>query len=120
MRKEINLKKISKLNFSRDAELAPWEHVIMVEDVDDKVLVFEYIINELLDKHAPKRTFKVTHSHAEWFNNEILEFRKMRDKSKYEFNASDGLDVTARERFRKYRNIVNKLIRKSKKKLSLT
>ena len=45
-----------------DMAIAPWGNIEAVDDddIDNKVTIFENIHREIIDKHAPFRTFRVT------------------------------------------------------------
>ena len=102
--------------FLQDMELAPWGNILAVEDsdIDNKVTIFENIHREIIDKHAPFRTFRVTRPATPWFNDNIRELMDERDKYKSKFNL-DKNKVTE-EIFKTLRNNVTHAIRLAKVK----
>ena len=69
-----------------DMEIAPWGNIEAVDDVDNKVTIFENIHREIIDKHAPFRTFRVTRPASPWLTEEIKELMDDRNKYKNKFN----------------------------------
>ena len=57
-----DFRNFNKDAFLHDMSLAPWGNIEAVDDddVDNKVTIFENIHREIIDKHAPYRTFRVT------------------------------------------------------------
>ncbi|CAH3034725.1 unnamed protein product [Porites lobata] len=41
-----------------DVSLAPWSIVDVFDDVEDKIYAFDSLFTEILDRHAPVKTFK--------------------------------------------------------------
>ena len=54
--------------FRTDMENAPWGNINAVDDddIDNQVTIFENIHKEIIDKHAPMRTFRVTRPATPW------------------------------------------------------
>ena len=128
-----DFKNFSQEAFMRDINLAPFEHVYAVEDdeLDKKATIFENIFNDVLDKHAPFKTFTVQHPKTPWLTTEIKKLMNERDKQKNMFNSlkkklSKLHSGTAEycslkrqlnqadENFKTLRNSVNREIRDSK------
>ena len=63
--------------FKFDMSMAPWGNIEAVDDddVDNKVTIFENIHKEIIDKHAPLRTFRVTRPATPWLTEEIKDLR---------------------------------------------
>lgn len=70
----------------RDASNIDWSPVADTSDIDQKVNLFNNIILELYDRHAPVRLVKVKREPAPWITSEIQDAmaRKDRAKRKYE------------------------------------
>ena len=65
--------------FQRAAEVAHWENIFAVEDVNDKVVILENTINDLLDVFAPYKTFKITKPNSTpWLTDEIKQVMNKR------------------------------------------
>ena len=104
----------SEQEYMRDSDVAPWENVYMVEDINDKVLIFENIINDLFNKHAPMKMFRVTHPPAPWLTDDIKNVMDNRDRYKIKYNISDKNDKIALDRYKSLKNTVTSMVRKSK------
>ena len=74
--------------FKADMAAAPWGNIYAVDDddVDNKVTIFENIHREIIDKHAPMRTFRVTRPATPWLTDEIKKIMDERDRYKNKFN----------------------------------
>ena len=53
-----SFKLYSPVDFNSDVSLAPWSIVDVFDDVEDKLYAFDLLFNEILDRHAPVKTFK--------------------------------------------------------------
>ena len=100
--------------FVRDMERAPWGNILVVDDddIDNKVTIFENIHREIIDKHAPFRTFRVTRPATPWFSDEIKKLMDDRDKYKNKFNLDKKAETE--EIYKILRNIVCQKIRREK------
>ena len=102
--------------FKAAAELANFENVYNVVNLDDKVTIVENTINELLDNFAPYKTFTVTKKNSTpWLTDEIREVMNLRDMYKYNFNKTGNKDFE--KKFKVLRNKVTGMMRQSQKKL---
>ena len=108
-------------NFDRDGfnnamELEPFENILCVDSVDDKVSILESSINNVLDNFAPYKSFVVTNKSATpWITDEILEKMNERDGCKEEFNKTGDTDYW--EAYKYLRNKVTSMMRASQKKV---
>ena len=108
-------------NFDREAfhnavELEPWENILCVDEVDDKVLILENLINGVLDKFAPYKRFVVSNKSATpWITDTILEKMNERDGCKDKFNKTGENDYW--EAYKFLRNKVTAMMRASQKKV---
>jgi len=86
-------KHIDKDALLNDARGAPWGDVGLAVTVDDKVEAFTNIMHNLLDKHAPLISRRVTRGPAPWITDDIRILQKQRDaaysKSKRTKNPDD-------------------------------
>jgi len=53
-----SFKHYSPVDFNNDVSLAPWSIVDVFDDVEDKLYAFDLLFTEILDRHAPVKTFK--------------------------------------------------------------
>jgi exonuclease III len=104
-------------SFLRDMEIAPWGNILAVDDndIDNKVTIFENIHREIIDKHAPYRTFRVTRPASPWLNDEIKNLMDNRDKYKNKFNKDKKSETEDIYKF--LRNKVSYAIRTAKIKM---
>ena len=101
-------------SFVRDMEMAPWGNILAVadDDIDNKVTIFENIHREIIDKHAPFRTFRVTRPASPWLNEDIKNLMDNRDKYKNKFNSDKNPETE--EIYKSLRNAVSHSIRREK------
>ena len=103
--------------FIKDMERAPWGNILAVDDndIDNKVTIFENIHREIIDRHAPFRTFRVTRPASPWLNEDIKKIMDNRDKYKNKFNLDKKPETE--EMFKILRNNVSHEIRRAKTKI---
>ena len=109
-----DFRKFDKNAYMRDMELAPWGNIEAVDDddIDNKVTIFENIHRDIINKHAPFRTFRVTRPAAPWLTDEVKELMDDRDKYKNKFNIDKKPETELL--FKDLRNKVTHAIRQSK------
>ena len=100
--------------FIKDMERAPWGNILAVDDndIDNKVTIYENIHIEIIDKHAPFRTFRVTRPATPWFTEDIKKLMDDRDKYKNKFNKDKKQETE--EIYKTLRNNVTQAIRLAK------
>ena len=120
------IKNINISEFNADAACADWNNVLTCGTLDGKVSLFNRIIINLLDKHAPVKTLKITKPSAPWLNDEIKLHFKRRDKlllklHKLQKNTlSDAMSIQqAKDSYVSAKNFCNRLIRNAKKPSSI-
>ena len=111
-----DFRNFDKDKYLHDMSIAPWGNIEAVDedDVDNKVTIFENIHKEIINKHAPFRTFRVTRPAAPWLTNEIKELMDDRDRYKNKFNIDKqpGTEIL----YKDLRNRVSHAIRQAKLK----
>ena len=111
-----DFRKFDVPTFQRAAEVANWENVFSVNDVNDKVAILERTINDLLDTFAPYRTFKITKANSTpWITDEIKQVMNKRDMFKHNFNLTGN--QTFHKHYKELRNKVTGMLRQSQKKM---
>ena len=66
-----------------DADMEPFKKLMSDSDINEDCTAWYLAIKRLLDHHAPLKTIKVKSKRLpEWFNEAILETRKLRDRNK--------------------------------------
>ena len=109
-----DFRKFDKNAYMRDMEFAPWGNIEAVDDddIDNKVTIFENIHRDIINKHAPFRTFRVTRPAAPWLTDAVKELMDDRDRYKNKFNIDKKPETELL--FKDLRNKVTHAIRQSK------
>ena len=111
-----DFKNFDEHGFQRAAETAMWENVFSVQNVNDKVTVFENVFTELLDTFAPYKTFTIRKPNSTpWLTSEISEVMRDRDSHKAHFNET-GNNIYY-EKYKFLRNKVTSMMRQSQKNM---
>ena len=111
-----DFKNINWAGFHNAVELAPWENILSVENVNNKVSVFETYMNDILDQYAPYKTFTVKkRNHTPWICANIRKMMDIRDSLKTEFNVTGDLSKFAA--FKYQRNKVTTARRRAQKEM---
>ena len=93
--------------FKHDIDMAPWGNleVFDINDLDNKVTVFENIYRDIIDKHCPKVEIRVTHpSSSAWLTPEIKELQNDRDRYYSRFKKM-------KKKIRKHRRNMTTIVR---------
>lgn len=97
------------------AEIAHWENIFYVDDLDEKVTILENTINDILDKFAPYRSFKIKHSNSTpWITDDIKTKMNERDILKLAFNETGNKNYL--DEYKILKNKVTSMVRTSLKK----
>ncbi|KAG7302626.1 hypothetical protein JYU34_012573 [Plutella xylostella] len=101
-------------NLRSDARAAAWDEVFNADTVDEKVSVFNSLIIQLYDVHAPVRSVRMKHFPAPWLTDEIkiIINRKVAAKSKFKSRPTD----LNREKYTALRNHCNKVCRDAQRR----
>ena len=96
-----SFKHYSPVDFNSDVSLAPWSIVDVFDDVEDKLYAFDVLFNEILDRHAPVKTFKARGKPNPCVTDNIRGLMKTRDNwHKKAKKTNDPLSWTAYRYFR--------------------
>ena len=111
-----DFKNVNWAEFHAAVENAPWENILVVNDINDMVTILENYINEILDKYAPFKTFVVKKPNfTPWINKDIRKIMNQRDSVKYDFNVTGNLET--HELYKELRNKVTTLRRQAQTKM---
>ena len=111
-----NFRNFDEAGFISAAENAMWENSFFVDDVNDKVTIFENVFTDLLDTFAPYRTFTIRKPYSTpWLTSEISEVMRERDANKAHFNQTNNLSFHHKYKF--LRNKVTSMMRQSQKNM---
>lgn len=74
-----------------DAHLIDWTEIVNESSVHRKVELFNSVITQLYDKHAPLRPVKIKHLPAPWLTNDLKIYldKKHRARAKYKANNTE-------------------------------
>ena len=101
------------VNLNSDISLAPWSIVDVLDDVKDKLYAFDRLFTEILDCHAPIKTFKARGKPNPCVTDNICGLMKTRDDwCKKAKKTNDLLSWTA---YRYFRQEVKREIRIAEK-----
>ncbi|KAL0851590.1 hypothetical protein ABMA28_007372 [Loxostege sticticalis] len=98
----------------QDAATTDWSVIEHSENVDDKVALFNSLLLNLYDKHAPIRPVKIKHVPAPWLTDELKSLRNKKHSAKTKFKM-DPSDKN-REKYKLIRNRCNTLCRDAQRR----
>ncbi|CAG4937325.1 unnamed protein product [Colias eurytheme] len=109
-------------NFSRmdlerlcsDAKKIDWNVINQCDNVNDKVEIFNSLITQLYDVHAPVKPIKLKHLPAPWLTENIKSLLNRKNQAKGKFKSSGSDD--AREKYIRLRNRCNTLCRDAQRR----
>ena len=110
----LSLRKRNWDELRHTLQSVPWQIMSVYDDIDDKWSYFYALLQECLDKFLPlkKVTSQKSKRPTPWFNNEILQQIKLKNKAKRIFERSrlegDGII------YKKYKNELKTSIRNAK------
>ena len=102
-----SFKNFDKTSYVNDLLDADWSNFFLSKKVDKAVDIFNQILLEIADKHAPVREHRIKGQNAPWITDDFLSAIRERDfllKKATKFNRTEDWND-----FRKKRNNVNKL-----------
>lgn len=111
-----DFKNVDWANFKNSVEFAPWENILAVGDLNDKISVLENYMRDILDQYAPYKTFTVKKpNHSPWIDDSIRKMMDVRDTLKNEANATK--DSAKFDAFKNERNRVTSARRRAQKQM---
>ena len=96
-------------NFMSDLKLIDWDAVLNADTIDDKVNIFNSILIDLFDKHAPLRPIKLKHLPAPWLTTDIRTAMAKRNRAKSKYKLSPTAENLSK--YKHLRNKCNRLCR---------
>jgi hypothetical protein len=107
-----DINKIDLMSFISDAYSLPWNCIYNLDNVDDMIDNFNYLILSLYDKHAPPTTRRVRKRPSPWITPEIKVIMAQRDAAgRRARRTGDPSDLS---HYRRLRNKVKQEIRNAK------
>lgn len=117
VKKTVTYRNYKQLNIDSlldDANMMPWENIFSLSNINEKVSLFNSLLIELFDKHAPLKTVKLKEYDEPWMTKELKKERKKRDKLWKKFKISGSPEVF--ENYRQFRNKLKQKMRNAKVK----
>jgi len=108
-----SMKNFNQSDFNADLEIAPWSILEMFDDPSDKTEIYNLLLSDILDLHAPLKKVKTRKHNAPWITRDLRKKMIYRDRLHRKF-LQTRLN-TDYERYRKFRNQVTKWQRSAKK-----
>lgn len=114
---KLTFRNFKHCNFDQlkiDAIAMPWSEIDCLPTLDDKVMRFNQLVNNVFDAHAPFKTVRITRPQAPWMTPQIQSMRRLRDAS-FSYYKRLGTEENF-SRYKFFRNKLKQLIRNSKLK----
>ncbi|CAB4021257.1 Hypothetical predicted protein, partial [Paramuricea clavata] len=108
-----NFKNFSESKFIKDLKSAHWPIINEFDDVNDACDTWTSVFSEVIEKHAPVRSFRVRNKPSPWLNSELKYLMINRDKLKKKAISSNNSESLSA--YKQQRNFVNNKIKKAKK-----
>lgn len=107
-----NFKNLNKHDFDQDLQNIPWENVLYLNNIDDKIKLINTYILELFDKHAPYITSRISKPYAPWLTHNLKQMMKQRDKALSKYKQTKSVDD--HNYYKQIRNLVTSAVIKEK------
>ena len=75
-----SFKNFSKVSFQEDLSILPWSIIDVFDGLDDKIDIFNSLLLDILDVHAPLKTVRVKKKPAPWITKHIRDKMDHRKK----------------------------------------
>ena len=109
-----NYKQLDENVFLDDLSKVPWNIKETVSDVNDALDLWYNLLNDVVDKHLPKKSKRVRAASNPWLNNDIKNHMSIKDYlHRKALRSNDGRDWGE---FKLYRNKVTSMVQKAKEK----
>lgn len=117
-----DIKNINLNRFELDACNTDWNQILTLNNLNDKVEVFNNLIIKLFDMHAPIQRIKISKNRCPWITANIRLMMRIRDKALSEYRGSlKNINVAQQQTevkwnyYKNCRNYVTAAIRREKK-----
>lgn len=108
-----DFKNFNNDRFANDLHNLPWHTIIEASDIDNKVAIFNDMIINLFNVHAPLRVVRVTKGKAPWLTDTLKLIMKRRDNALIKFKSTKSKNDW--EFYKQLRNYTLAAIRAEKK-----
>lgn len=109
-----NLAAVNWEKLCSDAGELDWDLLLNASDINEKVMVFNTLLNELYDTHAPKKPVRMKRPAAPWLTDEIKKLMSRRDYLYRKYRKTKN-DENLKS-FKKARNRCNQAVRNAKRR----
>ena len=100
-------------SFVKDVKCLPFSVVYGISDPDEKLSIFNDLLLDVINKHAPIRRIKVTRPPAPWMNDPaIKKLQNSRDMSRSEAHQSQNPSIW--DKFKETKRAIKKAVRRAK------
>lgn len=99
-------------DFMLDLNNLPWQNILNINDIDEKVHFLTQNIIELFDNHAPIRTVRINKPHAPWLTDVVKTIMKQRDRAYNKYEISRTQENW--ENYKELRNFATAAIKREK------
>ena len=99
-----SMRNFNQSDFNADLEIAPWSILEMFDDPSDKTEIYNLLLSDILDLHAPLKKVKTRKHNAPWITRDLRKQMIYRDRLHRKFLRT-RLN-TDYKRYRQFRNQV--------------
>lgn len=99
-------------DFNEDLCAIPWDNILYINDIDDKLNLLNNYILTLFDKHAPLKTSRISKPYAPWITTSIKDMMKTRNKALQKYKRTK--DPNDHNFYKELRNLVISALRREK------
>ncbi|CAG9134498.1 unnamed protein product [Plutella xylostella] len=97
-----------------DAKAIDWAQLNDIDDIDERVTMFNSLLTNLFNKHAPLRPVRVKQLPAPWLTDKIKGFMTKRDHAKYRYKKQPTEENL--KAYKELRNRCNRVCRDAKRR----
>ena len=106
-----NESQFREVAYVEDVSSLPLSIIYGIEDPNEKLEIFNNLLTQCIDRHAPLTRVKLTRPPAPWLNkNELKQLQSVRNELRHEVHSTNTPDV-----WQKFRDVRNLLKRKKKR-----
>lgn len=106
-------KNFSLDEFNMNLELIPWNNILQLNNIDEKILFFNENLLQLYNSHVPVKTAKFTKPPAPWLTDTVKLMQKLRDNALKRFKGTKNIHHW--NYYKSLRNVTTNAIRREKK-----
>lgn len=100
-------------SFQNDIRLIPWQNIIYLNNIDDKINFLNSNILAVLNKHAPLKSYKLAKKRVPWLTDNTRSMMKLRDKAYQKFKRTKNPGHW--EYYKSLRNLTTRTIQNEKR-----